>query len=323
MKAATSKNAAKILTRKVPTTQKDSSVSDVLNYIKKNSPNFDSINYTYVLSKTGKLLGVVAIKSILKAKDQQTIKEIMTPKPVSVHPHTDQEKSAAIAIRYNIKAVPVIDKNNTFLGIITTDQILNILQEEHIEDILKISGIDVHLLEDPREKHPLKTKLKTRFPWLSIGLSGGIITTYIISLFSKTLKYSISVAFFIPTIIYLSGAIANQTLSMIIRNLLLSRFHVKHFLIQELSSGIILGTIFGIMLGLFSWAWIGSSSLAVVIILSMVINAFLTTLISIIVPVTLTKLNKDPALAAGPSSIVIQDFISLSIYLIIAQAILG
>ncbi|MCH7951846.1 magnesium transporter [Patescibacteria group bacterium] len=316
-------SAARNLTKSVPTATPEETVAEVLKRLRENAHTFETISYTYILSHAGKLRGVVAIKSLLKAQDQQTMKEIMTPDPIAVHPYTDQEKAAIFAIQHNIKAIPVIDKDRNFQGIIPTDRILDILHDEHIEDILKLSGLDVSVLQlsEKRLQHA-SASLRMRLPWLLLGLVGGLVSTWIVSRFSYTIQQLISLAFFIPIITYMSGAIASQTLSMLIRNLLITGLDIRKYLVVELTTGTFLGGMFGLLIAAVAYIWLGSLEVAAIIAITMTVNAFVSTAISTVVPWTLTKFNKDPALAAGPFAIVLQDIVSLLVYFTTAAAVL-
>lgn len=322
MKQFPPQSAARVLTRNIPTASAKETVAEVLENIKKKAHTFDTISYTYILSQTERLCGVVAIKSLLKAQNHQQMKEIMTPNPVAVHPYTDQEKAAILAIQENIKAVPVTDKDYKFQGIIPTDRILDILHQEHIEDILKLSGLDVSTLQLAEAKRHISSAIRMRLPWLIIGLAGGIVASWIVSLFNETIRSNLSLVFFIPVVVYLSGAIASQTNSLLIRNLLLSKLSLKKYLLREVVVGSLLGIVFAAILGAISWVWIGSSAITTIITTTMILNAVLVTLIATIIPFTLVKLNKDPALAAGPFAIVIQDILSLVVYFTTALIVL-
>jgi magnesium transporter len=321
MKPYPPQTAARVLTRKVPTVQASASVLEVLNYLRQNAHTFETLSYIYVLANSGKLKGVVAIKSLLKAKDQQLVKNIMTPNPIAVHPYTDQEKAAILAIQHNIKAVPVVDKQNTFQGIIPTDKILDVLHQEHIEDILKLSGLDISYLKLSEEASAFTTTIRSRLPWLLLGLAGGTFASWVVSLFNEAINRHIALAFFIPVVVYMSGAIASQTHSIIIRSLLLTQRNLKNILLREMSIGVGLGILFAIILSTISLYWLGLKTIALILAITLIINSTLSTSISTLVPWYLSKLNKDPALAAGPFAIVIQDILSLIVYFTTASMI--
>lgn len=324
MKQFPPQSAARILTENIPVASPDDNVDKVLNYIRRQTPSFDSINYIYVVSLGNKLKGVLSINSLLKAQPNQKLSEIMTRELVTVHPYTDQEKAAILAIQNNIKAVPVVDKNSMFKGVVSTDKIFSILHQEHIEDILKLSGIDTHILEES-EKQTKKTtaSLRMRLPWLIIGLLGGILNTWIVSRFNAALEQLLALAFFIPIISYMSGAIANQTLSMLIRNIIIRALNIKKYYINELLSGTFLGASLGLVLSLVSYLWLKSFKISLIIFISMTLNSAVSTTISVIVPWFMVKMKKDPAMASGPFAIVMQDMVSLLVYFSIATLVLS
>lgn len=306
------------LSANVPTAKPDATALQILDKISGQNPSFDSISYTYVLSDSGKLKGVVAIKSLLRAAKSQKLKSIMTTELVSVHPYTDQEKAAIMAIQNNIKAIPVVDKDNVFLGAIVTDKILSTLHEEHIEDILKLSGINVENLNSSQAKQKAFALLRMRIPWLIIGLIGSLFSTWIVSRYNLTLQNLLSLTFFMPLVVYLSGAISNQTLSLQIRNSIITHLNLRTFYLKELTSGTLLGLIFACIVGLTSYLWLGNPVISFIVSLTLLIDAAVSTTVSAFVPYFLIKLKKDPALAAGPFAIILQDTLNLTIYLTIA-----
>lgn len=315
-------SAGRVMTEKVPTANADDTSAEAISDLRKHASALDTLSYVYILGKSGKLRGVVAIKTLMKARDHQKLKELMTLDPLSVHPYTDQEKAAILAIRHNIKAVPVVNKDGVFMGIIPTDRILEILHAEHIEDILKLSGLDIKLLTQMESSDVSGIGFRGRLPWLVLGLLGGLLTTWIVSHFEATLTTLLPLAFFMPIIVYMSGAIASQTLSLVIRNLLITGTDLWQYFSRELITGTILGITFGSIISALAFFWLNSAPIALIILVSMTANSALATTIATTVPWVLQKLNRDPALAAGPFAIVMQDMVSLLVYFTTASTIL-
>lgn len=177
-----------------------------------------------------------------------------------------------------------------------------------------------HIVDDTKEK--LASLIEERLPWLALGLIGGIIVTILVSKFEAILSQNIALAFFLPVIVYMSDAIGTQTENIYVRNLARFRDNFFQYLIKELLVGIAFGLIFGILLGFFAKFWLGSSTTALVVAIAMFINGIVAPIIALIVPEVLFKEHEDPALGAGPFTTILQNLISLSVYLLVATLII-
>src|SRR3989338_2252452 len=182
----------------VPIFAPETVVREVVGHLTDKKHGFETILYVYVVADK-KLVGTLSIKELLQARADQKISEVMVCKPVTIYPHATLEYAAITAIQHGIKAVPVVDSTGVFLGVVGTDTILHTLHHEHVEDLLKIGGIQVieqkHILEmlTARVTH----LLRIRTPWLILGLAGGIIATLVVSFFEDALSRNLALAFFI------------------------------------------------------------------------------------------------------------------------------
>lgn len=177
-----------------------------------------------------------------------------------------------------------------------------------------------HITDDSKEKVTLL--VKERLPWLIVGLLGGIVVTVLVSKFESILSTNISLAFFLPVIVYMSDAIGTQTENIYVRNLAKFRDNFFPYLLKEISVGITFGIIFGVLLGLFAKFWLGSTMVAFTVAIAMLINGILAPIVALVVPELLFKEHEDPALGAGPFTTILQDLISLSVYLLVATLII-
>lgn len=178
----------------------------------------------------------------------------------------------------------------------------------------------LHLEDDAKERVSLL--IKERLPWLILGLVGGIIVTVLVSKFEAILTGNISLAFFLPVIVYMSDAIGTQTENIYVRNLSKFRDNFLPYLLKELLVGIAFGVIFGSLLGLFAKFWLGSTLVALTVGTAMLINGILAPIVALVVPELLFKEHKDPALGGGPFTTILQNLISLSVYLLVATLII-
>lgn len=177
------------------------------------------------------------------------------------------------------------------------------------------------VLEDDSKESEVKL-IEHRIPWLSIGLIGGIILTLFSSKFESLLSENIQLVFFIPVIVYMAGAVGTQTETIYIRNIGRRSVRFSTYLFKEILNGLALGLLFGLVIGIFTYFWLGSYATALTVALAMFVNIAIAPLIALIVARILQKEKTDPALGAGPFTTVLEDFISLGIYLLIASVIL-
>lgn len=303
----------------VPTVSPSQTVNQVKLELLEKITDFDTVNYIYVVDK-GKLVGVLSIKELFQAPPEEKISQIMQG-PIVVHPHTDQEKAPLQAIRHNIKAVPVVDGENKFLGVVGTDSILNILHSEHTEDFLLAAGIRrVQKIFDI-VTGAYQNVVLLRLPWLIVGLVGGIFATILVRSFEKLVVQELAVVFFIPVIVYMSNAVGQQTQALFIRGVVLQHLKIKSYLQKELVVTIILSSVLSTVIFLFTIFWLSSAIFALAVGTAMFLAIIAAVAFSILIPLTLTLWKKDPALGSGPFSTIISDIISLLVYFSVVSLI--
>lgn len=309
------------ITSKIPIVHSDNRLSDVQELLFTNLKNIETINYIYVVGKSNKLKGVFSIKEIFNHNPSTYVRDIMQTKIVKCHPHVDQEKVVRLAIQNNIKSVPIVDKHDHLLGILASDRMFEILDQETREDYLKMSGILVHK-KTKNSLHgisPLKGYI-LRIPWIIVGLVGGLVTAKVIGGFSDVLEKNIILAGFIPLVAYVANAVGNQTQTLFIRDLAVeTKISVnKYFLFQLLTSLLIATTCWLLLLMFALFAW-GSLHLGFVIGMAVFAAIVMATFFAMIIPITLQFFKNDPAIGSGPFTTIIQDLLSVVIYFYIAS----
>lgn len=306
----------------IPTILSDENASAAMKQLANGA--WDDIHSIYVVDKEKILKGVMPIHKLVTAKDDESVAGLMDRPKIVVKPETDKEKVAVEALKNDLKSVPVVDDAGHLLGAISTDQIFDILHEEHLEDFLRSSGI--------RGKGSWIIKLatanlpdliKSRMPWLVVGLGGGIGASFIISRFQGSLEQNVALAFFISMIAYMSDAIGTQTETIFIRSLTLLKFNIFTYIFREFITGAVIGSIFGVLTGLFAAFLSGSSSIGFVVGLSLFLSMSMATVLACITPIILKALGKDPAVGSGPFTTAVQDFVSLAVYFTIASVVLS
>ena len=247
----------------------------------------------------------------------------MIKKVHAVRPETDQEEVARIVSQYNFLAVPVIDSDEKLLGIVTVDDVVDVIREEATEDFLKMVGAGEDreiLLKSSWEN------ARIRLPWLFASWVGGIIAAYIIGVFDNILQNTIALAAFIPVIIGMGGNIGTQSSTIIVRGLATGRVGFENsskILFKEIRVGLILGILYGILLGLFAiFRFLDISPiLGLVVGLSICASMLIAATIGSLVPLILDRFDIDPAVATGPFVTTAIDILGVALYFIIAGAL--
>lgn len=308
----------------VPVARRDQRLGKVRDEFKEKISGWQTINYVYIIDEFQRLVGVVSIRDVFKKKENLKVSQVMVRDLVKVFPSQDQEEVAYLALRNNIKSVPVVAKDNTFLGVIPSDKILFILYQELGEDILMHAGI---VEEDKKLMLPIDARIKTliraRIPWLTLGLLGGILAAGVVGSFEIALKSHLALVAFIPVMVYMADAVGAQTQTLFIRSLALDgRLAIKKYFLKEMKVGFIIAFISGLFLALVTFFWKGDPILGLIVGLSLLIACFVAVLIAVVIPLFLRRLKFDPAVGSGPFSTILRDILSLIIYFKIANLLL-
>ena len=283
----------------------------------------EMVFYLYAIDNEGALTGVISLRDLVTTPSDTMLKDIMTKKVQAVRPETDQEEVARIVSQYNFLAVPVIDSDEKLLGIVTVDDVVDVIREEATEDFLKMVGAGEDreiLLKSSWEN------ARIRLPWLFASWVGGIIAAYIIGVFDNILQNTIALAAFIPVIIGMGGNIGTQSSTIIVRGLATGRVGFENsskILFKEIRVGLILGILYGILLGLFAiFRFLDISPiLGLVVGLSICASMLIAATIGSLVPLILDRFDIDPAVATGPFVTTAIDILGVALYFIIAGAL--
>ncbi len=299
----------------------------ILEKIKELEPDdSEIISYAYVVDEDKKLIGVVSLREIFIAEQGTRIKDIMHENVVSVSLTTDQEEVAAFLDRYGLLAIPVVDGENRLQGIVTLDDIVEVIEAETTEDIYKQSGLSVTGTEFLRSekiiKAPILLILKLRIPWLVIVLVGGLLAGGIIGQFEEILESVVILAFFIPVIMDMGGNVGTQSSTIFVRGVVLGQIDVKKawkYLGKETLVGLTIGALSGTAAGLVAYIWQGEPLVGLVVFLSMTFTCALASTIGYLFPMLCHKFGFDPAAAANPLITTVKDVTGLLIYFSLAS----
>jgi len=308
----------------VPIAFGEETVLDVKERIFQRAKEFATLNYIYVIDRENKLTGVFSLKEIFQKSPEIKIENLMIKEIIQAHPDTDQEKIAILALKHHLKAIPIVDRENKFLGVVPSDIILDILQAEHIEDILRSAGVHNGVYFPAKMlKVPAGVLAKTRIPWLLFGLLGGIFAAQITHFFEGPLSAHFVLIAFLPLMIYMADAVGTQTQTLVARNLALDLgFSFKKYLLKEIKVSVLIALILGICISVFSLLWYKLPYLGLILGISLFFTVIAAIFIGIVIPCALQKFKQDPAIGSGPFATIITDICSLIIYFSIATLLI-
>lgn len=273
----------------------------------------ETINYLYVIDSDKKLVGVVSYRDLILAGADERISDIMYTRVISVPVDMDQEEVARIIERYDFLAVPVVEEDNVLLGIVTVDDVLDVIIKEANEDIGKLSATGKAIDFDTRAW----VAAYRRLPWLVLLLFLGLVSGSIISVFEETLQKVVALAFFMPMIAGMTGNTGTQSLAVVVRGLVsrdIDKKKALRLVARELGVGIIIGIICGILISVIAYVWLGNPVLGLVVGSSLLFTLIIGTLAGTVIPLIVYKMNIDPAVASGPLITTLNDVFSLTVY---------
>ena len=285
----------------------------------------EMVFYLYITDDDDRLVGVISLRALTTTPSTTMLKDMMIKNVHSIRPETDQEEVARVVAQYNYLAVPVIDSDSHLLGIVTVDDVVDVIREEATEDFLQMAGAGKDreiLLKSSWEN------AKTRLPWLFASWVGGVIAAYLIGVFENMLENIIALAAFIPVILGMGGNIGTQSSTIIVRGMATGRVNIGgeiKLIIKEMQVGLLLGILYGILLGVFAKITFPNAHnyLGVVVGLSICVSMIVAATVGTIIPLILRKLDIDPAVATGPFVTTSIDILGVLFYFIIAGLFLS
>ena len=280
----------------------------------------EMVFYLYITDDDDRLVGVISLRILTTTPSNTTLKDIMIKNVHSIRPETDQEDVARIVAQYNFLAVPVIDSDSQLLGIVTVDDVVDVIREEATEDFLQMAGAGKDreiLLKSSWES------AKTRLPWLFASWIGGVVAASLIGVFEHMLENIIALAAFIPVILGMGGNIATQSSTIIVRGMATGRVNIGgeiKLILKEIQVGMLLGVLYGILLGAFAHLVFTNApdNLGLVVGLSIFVSMVVAATVGTIIPLILRKLDIDPAVATGPFVTTSIDILGVLFYFLIA-----
>lgn len=282
----------------------------------------EMVFYLYVTDEHGHLVGVLSLRQLLTVPPSSKLKDIMTSPVFSVRIDMDQEEVARVVERYNILAVPVVDDVNHLMGIVTVDDIIDVIRQEATEDIYRMAGAsDEELLYGHRSFKIASLRL----PWLITNLFGGVITGYLMWMFKLTIKEVIALISFIPVITGMGGNVGGQSSTIVVRGFATGRIDMtmlREVFFKELRVGVIMGAVCGLTVGLVAYGWHHNPYLGLVVGIAMLASMTVAACMGVLAPAVFKRLDIDPAIASSPFVQTANDITGILIYFATATAFL-
>lgn len=315
---------SKDITTKVPIVSPNDLVGEVVASISDYAKTLDSIDYVYVTNEKKQLVGVVSVRELFRNEKQQKIREIMTRNLVITHSTVGERHAAHLAIKHNIKAVPVLNKNNEFKGVLTSDTLLEILYNEHRNDMYKSAGVIAikGKFTSILEQGIWKTFF-SRIPWIIIGLIGGVASASIVDFFTDTLSKNIILAAFIPLVVYIGNAVGAQAQVLFVRDMVFHpKLNVLEYVVKQMITALMIGSVCGISIWFLVSLFWKSAYIGFAIGLAGLSAVTVSTFIAILIPYLFSVMNRDPATGSGPFATILQDILSITVYFMIVSMLI-
>ena len=289
--------AGRIMNPHVFALNEDMTVGEAITELQ-SARDVEMVFYLYVVDERRHLVGVVSLRRLLLVSPETPLKRIMTADLLSVRVDTDQEEVARLVASYNLLAIPVVDEENKLVGVITVDDVIDVIKDEATEDIYRLAGV----AGDERAFTPAGESLRKRLPWLGVNLVTAFLAASVVALFEGTISQITALAVFMPIVAGMGGNAATQTLTVIVRGIALGELNwgnSRKALMKEAIVGIGNGLVLGFVAAAVAWATRGNPVLGLVLCAAMIINMFVAATAGTLVPLGLRAVNVDPALASS------------------------
>ncbi len=301
-------------------------VGEALKHIRSVAREKESIYACYVMEPgTGHLLGAVSLRDLVMADLEKPVKEVMRRKPITVNALDDQEAVAKKIAKYNLLAVPVLEKDGSLVGFITVDDVIDVLVEEQTEDLLRMAGVEPGALDKPYFDNPILRVVRKRIGWLLLLFVAETLTGTVLRYYESELARVVALSFFIPLLIGTGGNAGSQTVTTIIRSIALGEIRLRQagrVLAREMSTGVMIGLMIGAVAFGRALLWGASAPLALTVSITVLAICTWSTTVGSLIPIAAERFGVDPAVLSAPLITTLVDATGLVIYFSIAKVIL-
>ena len=315
--------AGALMTTEYAALSEDTTVSNALERLREIAPERETIYYVFVVNGGRQLRGVVTLTELVRARPDRKLREVMNPDVIALPVETDQEEVARTFERYDFLAMPVVDEDDRLLGIVTHDDVLDVVEEESTEDAHRMGAVEP--LDDPYLRSGFWALAWRRGLWLSILFLGGMITTVVFREYEATVAQVMGLVFFVPLIFSSGGNTGSQSATLITRALALGEVKMSDWFRvfrRELAMGLLLGGFLGVAAYVRTYFWGTGQALAIVVGASILAVVIFGTLLGSLLPMLLQRVGLDPAVSSTPFVASVVDVVGLILYFTIAQALL-
>jgi magnesium transporter len=291
------KTAGRIMNPKVFALSEDMTAGEAITALQ-GSRDVEMVFYLYVIDARRHLVGVVSLRRLLLVSPTTPLKRIMTTDLISARADMDQEEVARQVASYNLLAIPVVDEENKLVGVITVDDVIDVIKDEATEDVYRLAGVS----SDDRVFTSAGESLRKRLPWLLVNLVTAFLAALVVALFQNTISVVTALAIFMPVVAGMGGNAATQTLTVIVRGIALGELtwsNTRKALFKEAAVGLMNGAACGLIGGIVVWIFKGDPWLGMILAMAMIINMFVAATAGTLIPLSLRALKVDPALASS------------------------
>lgn len=314
--------AGGIMTTDFVVINKETDTESAIEVLRRTARQAETVYYIYVVNDRDQLVGVISLRELITAPHGARIKDVMRTNVISVNVHTDQEEVARVVKKYDFLVIPVVDDKGVLLGIVTVDDVLDVIEEEATEDFLSLAN--VHREGQYLDMNDLQ-RAGRRLPWLIALLFGLLLAGSVIQFFEGTLQSIVALAFFLPVMAGGPGNVATQTLAVVVRGLAtgeVTSHQAFLVMLKEMRVGVIVGVVCGLVLALIAYFWQGSVILGAVVGVSLAGSMIVAAALGSLLPLLINRVGVDPALASGPFITTMIDVTSMLIYFGVASVLL-
>lgn len=319
--------AGGIMTKDFIAVRKDISVYQAIEDLRESAGDAETIYYVYVIDCKERLVGVLSLRELIVSKPNKLIEDIMHEKVISVNIDTDQEEVARLVAKYDLLAIPVVDKNDRLMGIITVDDIIDVIEEEATEDIYKFAGAsEIEYTDEDKVSSRIYASVKSRLPWLIITMFGGLLSARVIGSYEAVLNKNTALALFMPLLAGMGGNVGTQSSTLTVRGIAMGNIKGKEAfktLLQEFSVGFLVGLVCSIIAAFVSFFIQRDITLSMVVGIAMWANMITAASIGTLVPLIFKRIGVDPAVASAPFITTTIDITGLSIYFTLTTILLN
>jgi len=313
--------AGGIMTTEFVVINKELTTDEAIQVVRRTAQEAETVYYVYVVNDQNQLVGVISLREMILAAPGARIEEVMRTSPIRVNVGTDREEVARVVAKYDFLAIPVVNDNEQLLGIVTVDDVLDVIEEEATEDYLRLASVH----QERYLELSVVQRARRRLPWLIALLFGALLAGSVVKFYEDTLAGVVALAFFMPVMAGGPGNVGTQTMAVMVRGLATGEVEarrVTQVIFKEIRVGMIVGAVSGLVLAGIATLWLDSALLGLVVGASLAAAMTTATAIGTLFPLLINRLGVDPALASGPFITTVMDVISLMIYFTVASLIL-